>query len=94
MLCRLPYIQEAKASHSRVFRLALRFEGGVRNLARLVAPIAERFVRRGAATAKRKCRFACQVVLLAIGIDQLDRSGWIIHPKWPVRPHRNRDLSH
>jgi hypothetical protein len=51
-----------------------------------VRPIAERPLRRHAATAKRDRRLARQVPLVPIHVDQSDRA---LNAKWPIRTNRN-----
>src|SRR5713101_7932802 len=59
-----------------------------------VGAVTERFRHRSAAAAERKRRLAGQVVLVAVGIDQFNRTFGRFHPIGTVLPDSNFDCSH
>jgi hypothetical protein len=59
-----------------------------------MASIAKWTIGRSSATAQRKRCLSRQIDFVALGIDHLHHSIWIFNAQRPVRPNRNRDLSH
>ncbi len=89
-------LQAARERRSSDFRLLLVFglvfgaDGGFGGLEAEAAmrAVAERLVDGAAATAEREIRFSGQIVLLAIGVYELDRAFGSVHAERPVFSRR------
>src|ERR1700676_1340269 len=80
----------------RVFTLVFGAHGGFGSLETEAAmrAVAEGLVDGAAAAAEREIRFSGQIILLAIGVYELDRALGSVHAERPVFSRHNFDLRH